>query len=51
MPLENLLSKDTPFIWTKECQKAFKELKEKLVTTPILVILDWIKEFHMHADA
>jgi len=26
-------------------------LKEKIVTMPILVFLDWKKEFHVHIDA
>jgi hypothetical protein len=26
-------------------------LKEKMVTKPILVFLDWSKEFHVHVDA
>jgi hypothetical protein len=26
-------------------------LKEKMVTAPILVFLDWLKEFHVHVDA
>jgi hypothetical protein len=26
-------------------------LKEKMVTSPILVFLDWSKEFHVHVDA
>ena len=35
----------------EECQKAFIELKEKLVIAPILVFLDWSMEFHVHVDA
>jgi hypothetical protein len=26
-------------------------LKHKLVTAPILIFLDWKKEFHVHVDA
>jgi hypothetical protein len=26
-------------------------LKEKMVASPILVFLDWSKEFHVHVDA
>jgi hypothetical protein len=26
-------------------------LKQKMVTAPILVFLDWSKEFHVHVDA
>jgi hypothetical protein len=49
--MENLLKKDCQFGWTKECQQSFDTLKQKMVTTPILVFLDWSKEFHMHVDA
>lgn len=51
MPLEKLFKKDTPFIWKEECQKLFDELKEKLVSAPILVFPDWLKIFHVHVDA
>jgi hypothetical protein len=50
-PLEKLLHKDTKYEWTPECQKALDTLKEKLVTTPILVFPDWSKLFHVHVDA
>ena len=36
-PLEKLLNKYTKFFWIEECKKEFDELKEKIVTTPILV--------------
>ena len=39
------------FIWMEECQKAFHDLKEKLVTAPILVFPNWTKDFHMHVVA
>jgi hypothetical protein len=49
--LVKFLKEDTPFVWTKLFQREFDELKEKFVTTPILVIPYWSKEFHMHVDA
>jgi len=42
-PLEKLLKKDTKYQWTEECQHNFDILKEKMVTMPILVFLDWKK--------
>eukprot|EP00253_Pinus_taeda_P003680 PITA_03680 len=51
VPMENLLKKETTFQWDEECQKSLDVLKEKLVTAPILVCLDWKKEFHVHVDA
>ena len=35
-PMNILLEKDQPFIWSEECQKAFDTLKEKLITPPII---------------
>src|SRR5277367_3903472 len=50
-PMEKKLKKDTKFEWTPECQESLNILKEKMVTTPILVFPDWSKEFHVHVDA
>jgi hypothetical protein len=47
-PMEKLLKHDAKFIWTKECQQSFDLLKEKMVTSPILVFPDWTKPFHVH---
>eukprot|EP00253_Pinus_taeda_P035342 PITA_35342 len=49
--MEKLLNKDVMFCWNEECQKSLDVLNEKMVTTPILVIPDWKKEFHVHVDA
>jgi hypothetical protein len=46
-----LLKKDIKFQWNDECQQSLGILKEKMVTTPILVFPDWEKEFHVHVDA
>ncbi|XP_054154595.1 uncharacterized protein LOC128953145 [Oppia nitens] len=35
-PLTNLLRKDVKFNWDIKCQKAFDELKNRLITAPIL---------------
>ena len=35
-PLTNLMRKNTPFVWSKDCQQSFETLKQKLVETPIL---------------
>jgi hypothetical protein len=50
-PMEKLLKKDIIFQWNDECQQGLDILKEKMVTTPILVFLDGSKEFHVHMDA
>jgi hypothetical protein len=50
VPTENLL-KDTKFQWNEDFQQGLVTLKEKMVTTPILVFPDWGKTFHVHVDA
>ena len=49
-PMEKL-RKDTKFQWNDECQHSLDTLKEKMVTTSILVFPDWEKTFHVHVDA
>ena len=49
-PMEKLLKKDATFCWNDECHKRLDALKEKMVITPILVLPDWKKEFHVHVD-
>jgi hypothetical protein len=49
--MEKLLKKDIKFQWNDECQQSLDILKEKMVTTPILVFPYWSKEFHVHVDA
>ncbi|GJU53109.1 reverse transcriptase domain-containing protein [Tanacetum coccineum] len=39
-PMTHLLEKETPFIFSKECIKAFETLKMKLTQAPILVAPD-----------
>lgn len=51
VPMEKMLKKDVTFCWNEEFQKSLDVLKEKMVTTPILVFPDWKKEFHVHVDA
>ena len=50
-PLFNLLHKDTKFIWSKTQQKAFEELKNNLVSTPILAFPNFNKPFKVITDA
>jgi hypothetical protein len=48
--MEKMLKKDTKFQWNEDCQQGLEMLKEKMVTTPILVFPDWEKTFHVHVD-
>jgi hypothetical protein len=50
-PMEKLLNKEAKFQWNEDCQKGLDTLKQKLVTTPILIFLKWNKEFHVHVYA
>ncbi|CAM8940538.1 unnamed protein product [Rhodiola kirilowii] len=51
LPLSNLLQKDVPFDFTDECKKAFDELKQALVTAPIICAPDWTRPFEIMCDA
>eukprot|EP00253_Pinus_taeda_P016982 PITA_16982 len=50
-PLFGLLGKDVEFKWTDDCQRALNELKDKLVSAPILRGPNWALPFHIHTDA
>jgi hypothetical protein len=39
-PMTALLGNKVEFKWTQKCQEAFEALKDKLTTTPILVLPD-----------
>jgi hypothetical protein len=46
-----LLAKKVEFKWTPTCQESFEMLKQKLTTTPVLVLLDVHKPFSVYCDA
>nr|GEX05985.1 reverse transcriptase domain-containing protein [Tanacetum cinerariifolium] len=50
-PMTRLLEKDSLFIFSKECIKAFQSLKKKLTEAPILVAPDWDLPFELMCDA
>ena len=43
--------KKTPFIWLEKQQLAYEQLKEKLISPPILAYADYRKPFKVHTDA
>nr|GEY68981.1 reverse transcriptase domain-containing protein [Tanacetum cinerariifolium] len=49
--MTQLLKKDTPFYFSKECVEAFQTLKGKLTKSPILIALDWDMPFDLMCDA
>ena len=50
-PLNALLKKNFPFLWTEECQEAFEELKKRLQTPPILTLPNEHDVFVLDTDA
>ncbi|WVZ93034.1 hypothetical protein U9M48_039057 [Paspalum notatum var. saurae] len=50
-PMTSFLEKGVPFIWTKERQAAFDELKKRLTTAPVLTLPDLTKSFTVYCDA
>ena len=51
MPLNNLLRKETPFCWTEEMQRSFDLLKQKLTSSPVLMMPDQTRPFQIECDA
>jgi len=49
-PLHDLTKKDQKFCWRKEQEKAFQELKDKLITAPVLHHFNPLKETILHVD-
>ena len=50
-PLCRLLEKDTKFHFDESCQKAFEEIKFRLVEAPIMAKPYWNREFEIMCDA
>jgi hypothetical protein len=50
-PMTKLTHKETPFVWSSECQKAFEELKEAFTSAPILRHFDPDKPIVLETDA
>ncbi|XP_058216628.1 uncharacterized protein LOC131327478 [Rhododendron vialii] len=50
-PLCNLLAKDAPFVFHKECLHAFERLKSELTSAPIIRPPDWNVPFEIMCDA
>jgi hypothetical protein len=50
-PMTSLLEKNAKFAWSDKCQASFEELKKRLTTAPVLVLLDLSKKFSIYCDA
>jgi hypothetical protein len=46
-----LLEKNAKFAWSKKCHANFEELKKRLTTAPVLILLDLSKSFSIYCDA
>jgi hypothetical protein len=45
------LRKEKNFKWDEKCQASFEELKKRLTTAPVLIMLDIHKGFDVYCDA
>ena len=50
-PMTKLTRKGARFEWSEECEKAFKELKERLTTAPVLIIPEQGRGYTIYCDA
>jgi hypothetical protein len=50
-PLFNLTKKETPWNWTTECNTAFETLRQTMIMSPVLMLLDHEKQFTLITDA
>ena len=50
-PLTALSRKDVTFYWTEECEVAFREVKQRLTSAPLLRPPDLTKPFQLWTDA
>lgn len=50
-PINNLLRKNSKFLWTDSCTAAFEKLKEFLVTAPVMNCPDFSRQFSIQTDA
>ena len=50
-PLHELTKKNAKFVWTDTCHASFLQLKEALISAPILAFPDFHLPFHLYVDA
>ena len=50
-PLNKLTQKDTPFVWSDDCEKAFLTLKQTLTSSPIVSHPDFSLPWLLYTDA
>ena len=50
-PLTKLTRKNEKFEWNEGCEKSFQELKDKLISAPVLALPDETGDFVIYSDA
>ncbi|KAL0534730.1 hypothetical protein IC582_029023 [Cucumis melo] len=50
-PLTQLTRKGTLFVWSPTCESSFQELKQKLVSAPVLIVSEGSGSFVIYSDA
>ena len=50
-PLTKLTRKEVKFIWSKECEESFQELKERLTSAPVLTLALGTEGFVVYSNA
>nr|GFC68490.1 putative reverse transcriptase domain-containing protein [Tanacetum cinerariifolium] len=51
LPLTKLMRKGEKFVWNEEREKSFEELKQRLVSTPVLTLSSGSGGFQIYSDA
>ena len=51
VPLTELTRKNQKFVWTDRCEKSFLELKQRLITAPVLTLPSDKEKFVVYCDA
>ncbi|XP_073137761.1 uncharacterized protein [Henckelia pumila] len=51
LPLTSLTRKGVKFVWSEQCEKSFAELKERLMSAPVLAIPEGTGRFVVYTDA
>ena len=50
-PMTRLTLKEVKFDWDDRCEKAFQELRRRLTTAPILIVLNRGQGYTVYCDA
>nr|GFD43293.1 putative reverse transcriptase domain-containing protein [Tanacetum cinerariifolium] len=51
LPLTKLMRKSEKFVWNEEREKSFEELKQRLVSVPVLTLPSGSGGFQIYSDA